>query len=354
MTPKPQTPRPLAALARLLLAGDDGALVRADLDESFSRDLERGVPAPQARRRYAANLLGSAWSLRAGQLRGALARGASLDARLGLRMLAKQPMLTGVAMLALGLGIPSSLGLHHVLGVLRNPLPVPEGERVMGIRNYSLEISDPVMSSVHDYARWREAELGSFQSIAAARSYSVNLYAADPGAPPVRGAEMSASAFGLLRAAPLMGRLLGPADEVRGAPDVVLLGEDVWRSRFAGDPEIIGKTVRIGRAEHTVVGVMPSSFRFPMGDDIWLPLRASPLDYPEGEGPGLWVFGRLRDGVTAERAALEVAQMTERLAVDDPETYARSIGEVVTMPLLFLEEDDNRRSDPELFQDGPS
>ena len=88
MTPKPQTPLPLAALARLLLAGDDGALVRADLDESFSRDLERGMPAPQARRRYAANLLGSEWSLRAGQLRGALPRGATLDAKLGLRMLA--------------------------------------------------------------------------------------------------------------------------------------------------------------------------------------------------------------------------------------------------------------------------
>jgi predicted permease len=129
----------------------------------------------------------------------------------------------------------------------------------------------------------------------------------------------------------------------------VLLGEDVWRSRFAGDPEIIGRTVRVGRTEHTVVGVMPSSFRFPMDDDVWLPLRASPLDYDEGEGPGLWVFGRLRDGVSAERATLEVAQMSERLAVDHPQTYARRVGQVVPMPLLLLAEDEGLRSDPALL-----
>jgi predicted permease len=344
----PLPPRLLVLMARLFLAGEQGRHIRADLEESFVRDLEKRIPPRLARRRYTLNLLASVWSVWTARLPHTLARGATLDAKLGLRMLAKQPMLTGVAILALGLGIPSSLVLHHVLGVFLSPLPVPEGERVMGIRNYSLETHDPVMSSVHDYARWREAELGSFESIAAARSYSVNLHAGDPGALPVRGAETSASAFGLLRAAPLMGRSLVPADEVQGAPDVVLLGEDVWRSRFGGDPEIIGKTVRIGRAEHTVVGVMPSSFRFPMDDDVWLPLRASPLDYPEGEGPGLWVFGRLRDGVTLERAALDVAQMTERLAVGEPETYAHWIGQVVPMPLLFLGEEE-RRSDPDFL-----
>ncbi|MGH7578415.1 MAG: ABC transporter permease, partial [Longimicrobiales bacterium] len=344
----PRPPRLLVLLARLLLGGDQGHLIRADLEESFVRDLERRIPLRRAGRRYTLNLLGSIWSVWTARLSRPLARGATLDVKLGLRMLARQPMLTGVAMLALGLGIPSSLALHRMLGVMFSPLPVPQAERVMGIRNYGLEDSDPVMSSAHDYARWREA-LGSFESIAATRSYSMSLHAGDPGAPPVRGAEISASAFGLLRASPLMGRLLGSSDELRGAPNVVLLGEDFWRSRFGGDPEIIGKTVRIGRAEHTVVGVMPSSFRFPMDDDVWLPLRARPLDYPEGEGPSLYVFGRLRDGVTAERAALEVAQMTERLAVDDPQRYARLTGEVVPMPLLFLGTEENFRTNPELL-----
>lgn len=351
MTPEPQTPRPLAALARLLLAGNDGALVRADLDESFSRDLERGVPAPQARRRYAANLLGSAWSLRVGQLRGALASGATLDAKLGLRMLAKQPMLTGVAMLALGLGIPSSLSLHHVLGAFTSPLPVPQGERLMGIRNRSRETGGSLPSSVHDYARWREAGLASFERLAAARSYKMNVHDGEAGAPPVSGAEMTPSAFDLLGATPLLGRLLGPADEVPHAANVMLLSETLWRSRFGADPGIIGRTLRVGRVEHTVVGVLPASFRYPINDDAWLPLRTSPLDQPEGQGPEVWVFGRLAPGVTADRAEVEVAQMTERLAAEDPETYARWFGEVVPMPALLtgVDRDDIVQTAPEML-----
>jgi putative ABC transport system permease protein len=335
----PHPPRFLAGLSRLLLRGDQGRHVRNDLEDSFLRDLEKGMSHQQARRRYATNLLGSLWSVGRAWLPRAPARGALLDAKVGLRMLAKQPMLTGVAMLALGLGIPTSLVVHHMIGVFQSPLPVPDGQRVMGIRNFSLEAQDPLMSSVHDFARWREAGLGSFESIAAARSYGISVHAGDPGAPPVLGAEISTSTFALLRATPLMGRLLGTSDEMRGAPDVVLLSEALWRARFASDPSIIGKPVRVGRTEHTVVGVMPSSFRFPMGNDVWMPLRASPLDYPEGEGPGLWVFGRLRDGVSAERAGLEVAQMTEGLAADDPQKYGQWIGEVVPMPLLFLGQD---------------
>src|SRR5688572_29337060 len=260
----PRPPRLSVLLSRLLLRGD-ASHIRGDLDESFVRDLERGISAGRARRRYTANVLSSGWNVWTSWVpRTLAARGIGLDAKLGLRMLGKQPMLTAVAMLALGLGIPSSLVLQHMLGAMLSPLPVPEGERVVGIRNYSLETLDPVMSSVHDYARWREAQLGSFESIAATRSYSMSVFAGTAGAPPVSGAEITASAFDLLRAAPLMGRLLGPADEIRGAPDVVLLSEDIWRSRFASDPHIVGKTVRVGRAEHTVVGVMPSSFRFPM------------------------------------------------------------------------------------------
>ncbi|MEZ4426024.1 MAG: ABC transporter permease [Gemmatimonadota bacterium] len=347
-SPEPRPPRLLVLLAGLLLSGDEGRLIRAELEESYVRDLQKRMPLRVARGRYARNLLGSIWSVWTARLPRTLARGLTLDAKLGLRMLAKQPLLTPVAMLALGLGIPASLALHHGLGVLFSPLPVPEGERLLGIRNHSLETHDPVLSSVHDYARWREA-LDAFEQVAAARAYRVNLYAGEPGAPPLRGAEMSASAFGLLRATPLMGRMLVPADEIPGAPDVVLLGQDVWRSRFAGDPAIVGRTVRVGRTEHTVVGVMPSSFRFPVDEDVWLPLRASPLDHAEGEGPDLWVFGRLRDGVTAERAALEVAQMTERLAIDDPDRYARWIGQVVPMPLLLMGVDEFLRSDPDFL-----
>src|SRR5687767_784040 len=104
-------PRILVLLARLLLGGDQGRLIRHDLEESFDRDLEKEIPLGRASRRYALNLAGSVGSVWRARLPRALARGSTLDAKLGLRMLAKQPLLTAVAMLALGLGIPTSLVL---------------------------------------------------------------------------------------------------------------------------------------------------------------------------------------------------------------------------------------------------
>lgn len=352
----PRPPRLLSFLVRLLIRGRDASWIASDLDASFARDVERGLRRGRATRRYAWNALASAWSVWFGGLRGLATHGIGLDARLGFRMLAKQPLLTGVAMLALGLGIPASLSMQHVVRMLHSPLPVPEGERVMGIRQWDRETFDPVLSSARDLERW-SVSLGSFSSIGAARSSMLNVYAEEPGPPPVRGAEVTASAFEVLRASPLLGRVFGQQDEVGGAPDVVILGEDLWTARFARDPEIVGRTVRIGRTRHTVVGVMPSEFRFPFGDDLWLPLRVEPGDVLEEgsgltvygglgdgvtrmeEGPGLLVFGRLRDGVTGQDAAAEMTLVTARQRANDPDVYGQRLGEVVEMPTLLLKED---------------
>ena len=346
--PSIRAPRLLRLLARLLIRGRDASHIVQDLDGSFARDMERGHGFGRATRRYAWNLLGSAWSVWSGALRRLVTHGIGLDAKLGLRMLAKQPLITAVAVLALGLGIPASLSMHHLFRKLHSPLPVPEGERVMGIRQWDRELADPVLSSEHDLERWR-ASLGTFSSIGAARSYVLNVYAGEPGAPPVRGSEVSASTFDVLRATPLLGRVFGPDDEVTGASDVVILGEDLWASRFGRDPDVVGRTVRIGHRQHTVVGVMPSAFRFPLGEDVWLPLRARPVDHAPGEGTGLLVYGRLADGVTAEEATAELALVTARQAADHPEVYDRRLAEVVEMPILLLMEDDVPATDPGLL-----
>jgi putative ABC transport system permease protein len=291
-------PFPWRLFAQVLIRGEDAADIRQDVHESFERDLERGLGRRAAGHRYARNVLGSVLSLFVARLKGLATHGTLLDAKLGVRMLGRQPLLTGVAMLALGLGIPASLVVNHVLDVMSRPLPVPEGDRVMGIRYWEIERTAALSASVHDYAYWQET-LSSFQSLGAARSYEVNVRAEDAGSPPLAGAEITASTFELMRSAPLLGRVLSEADEVRGAADVILLSEDVWLSRFAGDPAIVGKVVRVGTTQHTVVGVMPSSFRFPAGNDVWLPLRAAPTDYRVGQGPELLVYGRLAGGVAS-------------------------------------------------------
>ncbi len=341
-------PRVWALVARLLLRGQSGRLVRGELNEAFRRELERGVPPRQARIRYARNVAGSLWSLAFAAARGLVTHGALLDVKLGARMLRKQPMLAAVAMLALGLGIPAALSVHHVTRVALRPLPVPEGERVLGIRHWSLHPRGDPPSTVHDLEAWR-ASLHAFQGIGAVHSTLVNVLTGEAGTPPVRASEVTASTFEILRATPVLGRAFSVTDEVPGAPRVVLLSEGLWASRFARDPDIVGRTVRIGGDEHVIVGVMPSSFRFPAADALWLPLRADPVALGPDEGSDLLVFGRLADGASEADADAELAVVTARRAADDPTRFEQLVPEIVGMTVLLMGESDFSPTDPGLL-----
>lgn len=260
-----------------------------------------------------------------------------LDVKLGVRMLGKEPLLTAVAIVTLAIGIPSSLTPVHVLGMLDSTLPVEDGDRIFGLRNWNVEQNSPDFRPLHSFAVWRE-ELRSFEAVGAARSDPWNVHSEDGRAEEIRGAEVSASVFAMLRVAPLMGRALLESDEVVGAPNVVVIGEDVWASRFGRDPDIVGKAIGIGRTPHTVVGIMPDGFRFPMSDRLWLPLRANPVDYDVGTGPDLLVFGRLADGVSVREASAELETVGSRLAAEWPETHTKMRPEVVKIALMALGE----------------
>ena len=271
--------------------------------------------------------------------------GASLlDIKLGVRMLRKQPMLTGVAVLALGIGIPASLSPIHVGNTLMAPLPFEDAERIVGIRNHDLEARNFPPRVLHDFAVWRN-ELTTFQAVAASRTALWNVHSQDGRAQPVRGAEITGSAFDILRTPPLLGRTLAASDEEIGAPDVVVVGADIWESRFGSDPEIVGKTIRVGGVPHIVVGVMPESFLFPVDDHLWLPLRYNPTDYQRGEGPALQVFGRLVNGISIDQASAEVETVGRRMAAEYPETHTRLRAEVVPMWALALGETPSSRLD---------
>ncbi len=85
-----------------------------------------------------------------------------------------------------------------------------------------------------------------------------------------------------------------------------MIGYDAWQSRFAADPQIVGRTIDLGAVAHTIVGVMPDGFGFPYDHQFWLPFRASPLAYERFEGPTIYVFGRLAPGVSIEQAQAEL------------------------------------------------
>ena len=274
-----------------------------------------------ADRRFVVNLLGSMISLGVGRgrRRGALVSG--LDLRLAVRMLVKYPGLTAVTVFALSIGIPASLIPMHIIGLINADLPVPQGERIIGIRNWDVVTSRQQPRVIHDLYAWR-TELSSFDGIAAVMPRSFNVASGEGFPVPAPGAEITGNAFDVLRVGPLLGRVLAPADEVIGAPDVVLIGYDLWRSRLAADPETIGSTLRIGDAVHTIVGVMPQGFGFPFNEQLWIPLRANPLDYDRGDGPPLTVFGRLDDAATLETARSELAELGDRMALEYPASHA--------------------------------
>jgi len=132
---------------------------------------------------------------------------------------------------------------------------------------------------------------------------------------------MSAAGFALMAVPPLLGRLLGEADEREGSAPVVVIGHELWRSRFGADPGVVGRSVRLGAVEHTVVGVMPAGFAFPLNHHIWAPLRVDAARLAAGEGPAIEAFARLRPGASIEEARAEIEALGRRAAALSPETH---------------------------------
>lgn len=284
---------------------------------------ERGLDPVEARRRAAIAFGGVEKHKEQGRdARGVTwLYGLSLDFRLGARMLAKYPGLTLVGGLSMAVAIAVGAATFELVTQTLDPrLPLDGGARVVGIRNWDARENDIDPRVAHDFAAWRQ-EVRSVDDLGAFRTVTRNLIAADGTAEPVYVAEMSASGFRVARVEPLLGRYLVDEDERAEAPPVAVIGYDVWRSRFGGDPAVVGRTVQVGRATATVVGVMPKGFAFPVSHGVWMPLRLNVLDYPRGQGPALTVFGRLADGVSMEAAGTELATLGARAAADHPETH---------------------------------
>ena len=330
--------RALRALARLLIRSEDAPFILSDLEEHLERDLVRGVPPVRARARYAFNLLGSAVAVWRARLSGGRGGGASwLDFKLGLRMLLRYPGLSVVGGLAMAFAIAIGAAFFEFVTQFANPrLPLEEGDRIVALRNWDVARGERDAPSLHDFVLWRES-LESVEQLGATRTVVRNLITDDGRGEPVQIAEISGSAFSLTRVPPLLGRTLLPSDEQQG-PSVVVFGYDVWQARFGGAADVIGRTVSVGGAAATVVGVMPEGYAFPLYHGVWIPLRMNPLDYGPGQAPTLGaVFGRLAPGSSFAEAQAELDQVGLRSAADSPETHARLRPQVIPYPRSFFE-----------------
>lgn len=244
-----------------------------------------------------------------------------LDVKLGWRMLRRYPGLTLIGVLSIAVAVGASAGFFAVSQNLLDPtLPIPEGDRLVGIQTWDVATNRPEVFVLYDFGVWRE-ELESVEEVGAFSPFQPNLILEDGRSVSIPGSRITAAAFGNARVSPLLGRPIVEADEQAGAADVAVIGFEVWQDLFGRDPSVIGRVVRIGATPHTIVGVMPPGFRFPYADDLWVPLRADPSAVEPLEGPFVSVMARLRDGVGIEEAQAELTVLGRRMAAEHPDTH---------------------------------
>jgi putative ABC transport system permease protein len=235
---------------------------------------------------------------RASEVRHPLWRVSRLDIKLGLRMFIKYPGLSLVSVTSMTVALAIGAGYFTVLGTwLDATLPLPEGDRVVSIRNRSMNGSSLSDASGADFLLWR-GELKSIGELAAFRDQARNL-AADGSTDVIHVAAMSASGFRTARVTPIMGRALVDDDERPGASPVVVIAYEEWQGRFGGDARILDRTVRLDDTVHAIVGVMPPGFGFPVNYRYWVPLQVS-RDIGDDQLRGLRAAG---ERILAERRA---------------------------------------------------
>jgi predicted permease len=236
-------------------------------------------------------------------------------------MMAKHPALTLVGGLGIAVGIAISVCFFAVTRIYIYPeLPLDEGERVVALEDRDITVNNEERQALHDFFTWR-AELRTIEDLTAFRTIERNLIVAGETPELVQVAQVTAAGFSLARVPPLHGRTLVPDDEREGALPVLVIGYHVWQNRFSGNPDVVGREVRLGGTVHTIVGVMPEGFAFPENHRLWIPLRENPLAYERRSGPAIFIAGRLAPGVTMEMAQAELSAIGERTSTAFPESH---------------------------------
>jgi predicted permease len=259
------------------------------------------------------------------------------DLRYSLRILTKSPGFTTVAVVTLALGIGANTVLFSVVnGVLLNPLPYPNPERLVAVAEKFPPFPEASIAYPNflDWVRMNH----TFEALAAYRHTGFNF--TDSGeAQWLNAVQVSASFLPLLGVKPVIGRDFSPEDDKRGAPPVVMLSGRFWRSRFGSSPGILGSLLRLDGTGYMVIGVVPENFyfccesmNFDLGDvyvpigsgnDSWLAVR----DFH----PGIRAIGRMKPGVTLEQARADMNDV----AVDLEKAYSvtNKNARLVLMPL---------------------
>ena len=246
------------------------------------------------------------------------------DLRYGLRMLRKSPGFTAVAVLPLALGIGANTAIFSVVyAVVLKPLPYANSEQLFNV--FEVQPQQGVRGTGWSYANFAELreQNSVFSEMTGSQHHQLTLTGRDEPSV-VNTSVVTAELFSAFGEKPLAGRVFFSDDGKPGAPPVVILSENLWRGSFGADPSLIGSSINLDKRSYTVIGIMPSAFRFPQlteSEQLWIPLVQDPLfgSWMERRG-GHWlqVTGRLKPGVSVTQAQTELDGIGARLAKTFP------------------------------------
>lgn len=240
------------------------------------------------------------------------------DLRYGIRALTKAPGFTFVALLAIALGIGANTAIFSVVdAVLLRPLPFPEPERLM--RAYLQEPSGQTSSfGIADFVAWRNNQ-HSFEHVAAYDVMHWSFALTGIGDPErIPGIAVTADFFSTLGATPILGRCFTAEDDHPGREPVVVISKSLWQSHLSSDPSVLGRSITLNGSPYTIVGVMPSEFRFPGTEPIavW-PIRT--FEPVSGRPPYfLFPIGRLKPAITPQQAEAELTTIANQVGQQFP------------------------------------
>ena len=255
--------------------------------------------------------------------------------RLAIRQFVKNPAFSAVAILTLALGIGANTAIFSIVNaVLLRPLPYPDADRIM-VLNESSGPGQDYSVALPDYFDWRNDNT-VFEHLAATHKESRNL-SGIPGRDPERVscASVTRNLFNVVGMSAQIGRLFGEDEDRVGAPPVVVISDRLWRRAFNADPSVLGRSITLHDQNYTVIGVMPPQMTSPQDTDVWLSMMRrsnNPAWMDRSHHPMIYVWGKLKPGVTVDQARTEMKGIAARLEKTYPDTNGGETA--VVTPLL--------------------
>ncbi|HME88283.1 MAG TPA: ABC transporter permease, partial [Chthoniobacterales bacterium] len=255
--------------------------------------------------------------------------------RFAVRQLIKNPAFSAVAIITLALGIGANTAIFSIVNaVLLRPLPYPDADRIM-VLNESSGPGQDYSVALPDYLDWQKDNT-VFEHLAATHKESRNL-SGIPGRDPERisCASVTRNFFNIVGLPPEIGRSFSEDEDKVGAPPVVIISDRLWRRAFNADPAVLGKSITLHDSNYTVIGVMPPQMTSPQDSDVWLSMMRrsnNSVWMQRFIHPMIYVWGKLKPGVTVDQARTEMKGIATRLEKAFPDTNGNETA--VVTPLL--------------------